>query len=138
MKDYLYKLNDFVEKVAEEMTERLTKGGRPTEGTISYIDKVTHILKSLSCILKDEDGGSYRGSYGGSYEGGSYEGGSYDGGASGRRGRNRMGRYTSRSYGHDDYSGAVDEMIKHLEKAKECADDEEVKHKLSALIREVR
>ncbi len=148
-KEYLYDLNDLIEEEAREMTRRLKKREVPlAEKSAEYVDKITHILKSLSCIIamdeeKDEgasermsgrmvnttDGvNSYRGSY---------RGGSYDGGASGRRGRNAMGRFTSRSNGSYDngYSEAADEMIGLLEEAKSCAEDEQMKQELQKLIR---
>jgi hypothetical protein len=137
MKDYLYKLNDIFEAEAEEMAERLSKGGaKVSEASAGYADKITHILKSLACLIamEEEKGASSRNVN--TTDGYNSYRGSYDR-ASGRRGRDSMGRFTSRSYG-DDYSGAADEMIEHLEQAKECAEDSDMKRKLQSMIREIK
>ena len=147
MKDteFLYELNEIFMDEAREMSKRLKKHEVPvSEKSAQYVDVITHILKSLSCIIameeEKDEGASERMSgrpvntTGGTNSYRSYRGGSYDDGASGRRGRNAMGRFTSRSYDHE-YSEAADEMIGLLEEAKNCAEDEQMKQELQKLIR---
>lgn len=158
MKDieFLYDLCELVEKKGREITERLKGKEIPmNESSLEVIDKITHILKSLSCTIAMEEekqgGESYNtvnatdGAH--SYRGGSYRGGSsrasMDDGMSGARGRRNaprdsMGRYSGRSYDDGGYAGAADELIEHLEHAKEMAEDHGMKQKLQKIIREAQ
>lgn len=159
MKDieFLYDLCELVEKKGRELTERLKGKEIPmNETSLEIIDKLTHIMKSLSCVIameEEKQGGgesystvnttdganSYRG---GSYRGGSYRESMADGisGARGRRNapRDSMGRYSGRSYDDGGYAGAADELIEHLEHAKEMAEDHSMKQQLQKIIREAQ
>lgn len=88
---------------------------------LDEMDKLSHTLKSLTCISggssrgRSNDGGSggYSG-YSASYDSNSY-GGAYEGGSSGRRGRAANGRFISMDGGErsarEDMLGRLDRMI---------------------------
>ena len=111
-----------VEDELKDATERIhSAGDKLTAGDINYLDKLTHIMKSLKTTIAmtdAEDSSSYdysgRRSYNGSYDGsydGSYEDMSNRSYARGRGARrDSMGRYSS----EDGYSRAEDDMISEL------------------------
>lgn len=154
MKDteHLKTLEKMADKRLMEITERLENKETPfNEPIMEYVDKLSHILKSLSCVIamredKEDGGESYRmvntteGAH--SYGGNSYRASMGDdmSGARGRRNapRDAMGRYSGRSYDDGGYSGAADELIEHLENAKAMAEDHEMKQKLQKIIREAK
>lgn len=128
MHEKLETLYDLCETVDRELTEANEKirqaGGKLSAGDVDYLDKLTHMLKSIKTTVAmmeaEEEGGysgrSYRGGnsgrygpWGMSYEGGnsmrggrSYEGSSY---ARGRNnnptGRNQYSREGGYSYAED-------------------------------------
>ena len=110
----LERLYDTVQKEVSKVNEKLANsGGNLTGSDVSYINELTHTLKSLKttiAMMEAEDGESGRymphPGYGNSYN----YGGSY------RRGRDSMGRYTSRrGYSYDD--GMMDELRTLMESA---------------------
>jgi len=107
-----------VEDELKDAAERVhSAGDKLSVGDINYLDKLTHIMKSLKTTIAMDEGSSYdysgRRSYTGSYDG-SYDDGSYDDMRSYARGRgakrDSMGRYSS----EDGYSRAEDDMINEL------------------------
>lgn len=107
--DELYKMCDTLTEEIERANDKLNKtGGTLTGDDVSYIDRLTHALKSvkttIAMVEADDDGesGRYMPHYG-------MYGNSYGYGESYRRGRDSMGRYTSRrGYSYDN--GMIDEL----------------------------
>lgn len=131
-------LEDLKDMVCGEL-EKIAQKGELTSGTLDVTDKLTHTLKSITTIMAMEeggysnDGGSYRGSYRGQFEGatGPYAGddGSYE--ASYRRGRSMTtGRYISRAASRYSRDG----MKEKLEELMESAPDEHTRQEIQRLI----
>ena len=121
-------LHELCETISREIGEANDKirsaGGKLSGEDLTYLDKLTHTLKSLKttiAMMEAEDGESGRYSmphYGGYNYGGSY-----------RRGRDSMGRYTSRrGYSYDDG------MIEELRSLMESAPDERTKSEFRQFI----
>ena len=121
-------LHELCETISREIGEANDKirsaGGKLSGEDLTYLDKLTHTLKSLKttiAMMEAEDGESGRYSmphYGGYNYGGSY-----------RRGRDAMGRYTSRrGYSYDDG------MIEELRSLMESAPDERTKSEFRQFI----
>lgn len=135
--DNLYELCDTLKRDVEKMNERIKKaGGELNDTSLSYIDKLSHALKSVTTTIKmleEERGGDYshmgnsyaRGdrmgrvhwndgsvSYGGdmSYDG-DMHGDSYARGRGSNAKRDAMGRYSSDNYG--GYSRADAKSMAH-------------------------
>ena len=127
--DELYKMCDTLTEEIERANDKLNKtGGTLTGDDVSYIDRLTHALKSVKttiAMVEAEDGGE-SGRYMPHYNYGGYNGGNY----SYRRGRDSMGRYTSRrgSYSYDDG------MIEELRSLMENAPDERTKSEFRQFI----
>ena len=108
----LHELCETISREIGEANEKIRKAGGKLSGEdLTYLDKLTHTLKSLKttiAMMEAEDGESGRYSmphYGGYNYGGSY-----------RRGRDSMGRYTSRrGYSYDD--GMIEELRSLMESA---------------------
>ena len=150
----LYTMCEYLEKDLEKMNDKVrSANGTINSETLSYIDKLTHAIKSIKTTIAmaeaEERGESYgRGSsYGYGYEHGrdgrsygSYDGGSYDSydsydGMSNARGRGRnakrdsMGRYSSeRGYSRDD---TKKDMMKQLSDIMQNAPDERTRSELA-------
>ena len=131
--DSLYRLCETLENEVERVNAKLDKSkGELTGDDLSYIQKLTHSLKSIKAtiaMMEDEEGysnrmypmtgGSYRGGNGGSYRGGSY--------ARGRMNARRdMGRY-SRETGYSRDDGMVDELRDLMEDAPNDAVKRDIK-----------
>ena len=118
----LYELCEIVSRELEECNEKVRKaGGKLSPGDVEYLDKLTHMMKSLKTTIAmmesegDEDGYSSRGNYSNRfmpwYGGMSYErggssnrgGSSYEGGSSYARG-GRGGRGGNNPTGRNQYS----------------------------------
>ena len=105
----LKKICDTLNKELEHANEKISRaGGSITGDDLSYIDRLTHALKSvkttIAMVEADDDGesGRYMPHYG-------MYGNSYGREESYRRGRDSMGRYTSRrGYSYDN--GMIDEL----------------------------
>lgn len=121
MYDELKHICEILENELANVNKKLDKSEGVLSGDdISYIDKLTHSIKSIKttiAMVEAEDGGEsgrympgygmYRNSYNGSYNGGN----SY------RRGRDSMGRYTSRRGGYSYDDGMIEELRSLMENA---------------------
>ena len=125
--DYLNDLHEMCDTLSNELREANEKinagGGKLSGDDISYIDKLTHAIKSIktTIAMMEAEGGTsgYDGTYTGTYG----RRGSY---ARGRR-RDSMGRYSSR------YSGSND-MIAELRDLMEDAPDERTRQEFKRFI----
>lgn len=147
----LYSMCEYLEKDLEKMNDKIrAANGTINSETLSYIDKLTHAIKSIKTTIAmaeaEERGESYGrgGSYGYGYERGrdgrgygSYDCGSYDSydDMSNARGRGRnakrdsMGRYSSeRGYSRDD---TKKDMMKQLSDIMQNAPDERTRSDLA-------
>lgn len=131
MYDELKHICEILENELANVNKKLDKSDGVLSGDdISYIDKLTHSIKSIKttiAMMEAEDGESGRymphGMYGNNSYNGGYNGNSY------RRGRDSMGRYTSRrGYSYDDG------MIEELRSLMESAPDERTKSEFRQFI----
>ena len=125
MYDELKHICEILENELANVNKKLDKSDGVLSGDdISYIDKLTHSIKSIKttiAMMEAEDGESGR------YSMPHY--GSYNYGGSYRRGRDSMGRYTSRrGYSYDDG------MIEELRSLMESAPDERTKSEFRQFI----
>lgn len=131
----LHELCETLNKDIEKMNERIRKtGGEITADTLSYIDKLTHALKSVKTVIamiEEDDGYSHDSSYAHGDRTGrvhwndgrvSYDGDSYARGRGSRAKRDAMGRYSSDSYGGYTRDNAKDDMMHELHELMEEAD----------------
>lgn len=147
-------LEELCEKISDEISDANKKlnnnGGGMSAGDVEYIDKLTHIMKSIKTVLAmaeyddySEEGGSYesyarggRGGRGGnSNRGGSYE--SYEGGMSNARGRGRNARRDSRGRYSSEYSRGKEEMTEQLYELMEQAPDERTRKEFEKFIEKI-
>ena len=131
MYDELKHICEILENELANVNKKLDKSDGVLSGDdISYIDKLTHSIKSIKttiAMMEAEDGGEsgryMPNSYGMYGTNGGYNGNSY------RRGRDSMGRYTSRrGYSYDDG------MIEELRSLMESAPDERTKSEFRQFI----
>lgn len=139
-------LCEIVDATIEDVASNMRRVGKIEPSSADFIDKLTHIDKSLACtiaMLEEKEGGgeSQRASYrtvnttegARSYRGSMADGMSNrssmrsyaDGGMSGRR--DSMGRY----------SRAADDLMQHLEHAMEASPDEHYRRKIEDLMHEI-
>lgn len=129
----LHELCETISREIGDANEKIRKAGGKLSGEdLTYLDKLTHTLKSLKttiAMVEAEDGESGRympnsyGMYGNNSYNGGYNGNSY------RRGRDSMGRYTSRrGYSYDDG------MLEELRSLMESAPDERTKSEFRQFI----
>ena len=120
MYDELKHICEILENELANVNKKLDKSDGVLSGDdISYIDKLTHSIKSIKttiAMMEAEDGesgrympGMYRYSYG--------MDDSYNRGDSYRRGRDSMGRYTSRRGGYSYDDGMIEELRSLMENA---------------------
>lgn len=138
MIDLLEELCETALKELEMSNEKLRKtGGELTAGDVDYLDKLTHMIKSIKAtmaMIENESysgrGGSYaRGGRGGQSRNGGYSrGGSYARG-NGRR-RDSMGRYSSEG----GYSRDAEDMVDQLRDMMDDAPDERTRQDIQRLI----
>lgn len=153
----LYDLCEIVSKELETANEKIkTAGGEVSGGDIEFLDRLTHIMKSLkttiammeSEMLEEGSSGYY---YGGRYyydgdmsmAGGrnSYarggRGGSYARGGRGGRSNARGGSYArgGRGYSRDD---AREDFIEEIEELMEKAPDEKTRMKFERMLEEMK
>ena len=113
----LYDLCETLERELKRVNQKLEKSsGELTGDDLSYIQKLTHSLKSIKttiAMMEAEDGYSSDDGYdGGSYNRGtSNRGGSYARGRGRNAKRDSMGRYSSNDGGYSRH-GEVSEEIK--------------------------
>lgn len=144
----MHKLMEYICDEIEELERKADKGNKLSMQEIEYLDKLTHIKKSMLSAeemwedsdYSEADGSSYRRS-GRSYAMGG-NGQSRRGGSSYARGRGRnarrdsMGRYSNdgRSY---DMSMAEDDFRMELEELMQDAPNEQIKQKIQRLMSEM-
>lgn len=134
----LKKICDTLNKELERANEKISRaGGSITGDDLSYIDRLTHAIKSvkttIAMIESEEDGesGYYMpryGYYGRSYASNRGNNGGMNGGSY-ARGRDRMGRYTSRRGGMSYDDGMIEELRDLMDRAPDEATRREF-HKL--------
>lgn len=128
--DYTSDLYELCEMIMQETKEAKDKirqaGGKLTGADTEYLDRLTHILKSLKTtimIMEDEDGYS---SDGGNYTGDSYGNGdssyrNYPNGGSYARGRGTYAKRDSRgrysSYGYSRHGDMAEELRRLMNEA---------------------
>lgn len=142
-------LEELCEKISDEISDANKKlnnnGGGMSAGDVEYIDKLTHIMKSIKTILAmseydDYSQASYesyaRGGRGGSSNrGGSYE--SYEGGMSNARGRGRSARRDGRGRYSSEYSRGKEELTEQLYELMEQAPDERTRKEFEKFIEKI-
>jgi hypothetical protein len=121
--DELYDLCGMVEEELNSANKKLKSAGKLTGEDLTYIDKLTHTLKSIktTMAMMDAEGGSYA-------DGMMRHYGSY---ARGRR-RDSMGRYASRM-GRSYNDGFVED----LKELMNNAPDDHTRQKLHNIISEM-
>ena len=129
----LKKICDTLNKELERANEKISRaGGSITGDDLSYIDRLTHAIKSVKTTIammeaEDEgESGYYMPMYGRSYGDRSY--GMRDGNSYARR-RDSMGRFTSRRGGMSYDDGMVEELRDLMDRAPDEATKREF-HKL--------
>lgn len=145
--DYIKTLYDICDMLGDQLTDSVSRlrsaGGKINNQDADYIDKLTHSLKSVKCVIsmdEEEDNGSYddgmsnrgysRNSYRGSYRGSSYrDGGSYARGRGRNARRDSMGRYSS-----DDGYSRGDDMVEELRSMMESAPDDKTRQEFQRFI----
>ena len=117
----LKKICDTLNRELEHANEKISRaGGNITGDDLSYIDRLTHAIKSVKTTIammeaEDEgESGYYMPMYGRSYGGRSY---GERGGDSYARRRDAMGRYTSRRGGMSYDDGMVEELRDLMDRA---------------------
>lgn len=142
MNDLYENLEMLCETVADEIGEANDKikaaGGKISQSDIGYLDKLTHMLKSIKTTkaMMEAEGASYS-------DNPSYPNASYARGRSARR--DSMGRYSSRSsYGYMPHEGRVyngyaydSNMVMELKELMEEAPNAQIRQKFQQLITEV-
>lgn len=113
----LYEIYETLGKSLKKANDKIHEaGGDLTTSDMSYVNQLTHALKSvkttIAMIEAEDSGSSYRrdGYDGGSYDGGTYDRGSYARGRGRNAKRDSMGRYSSRGYSRDYHGDMVDEL----------------------------
>lgn len=117
----LKKICDTLNRELEHANEKISRaGGNITGDDLSYIDRLTHAIKSVKTTIammeaEDEgESGYYMPMYGRSYGDRSY--GMRDGNSYARR-RDSMGRFTSRRGGMSYDDGMVEELRDLMDRA---------------------
>lgn len=138
--DWIDELEELCEKVTESIAEANKKlrnnGGALSPGDADYLDKLTHMLKSIKTTMAmdeyedDYSNRSYASGGGRSYRSGG--GSSYARGRSRNARRDSMGRY-SREGGYS-YGGDKEEMIERLRDIMEDAPDEKYRQEVQRLL----
>ena len=141
MKD-LHEICEIVSRAIAQANEKIrAAGGKLSTGDADYMDKLTHILKSVKGVIKMEEESEMDDGYsermysrgydrGGSYRG-SYDGGSYGRGRMNAR-RDSMGRYSS----NDGYSRGGS-MVDELRDLMQDAPDEQTRQEMQRLIQKM-
>ena len=145
MYDELKHICEILENELANVNKKLDKSDGVLSGDdISYIDKLTHSIKSLKttiAMVEAEDGGSYSdGSYRMSPHWNSYNDGMDNGSYARGRGRNArrdsMGRYSRDGYGGNGYS-RDQEMISELRELMNDAKDDRTRQEFQRFINKI-
>ena len=141
MKD-LHEICEIVSRAIAQANEKIrAAGGKLSTGDADYMDKLTHILKSVKGVIKMEEESEMDDGYsermysrgydrGGSYRG-SYDGGSYGRGRMNAR-RDSMGRYSS-----DDGYSRGGNMADELRDMMSMAPDDQTRQEMQRLIQKL-
>lgn len=137
MYDELKHICEILENELANVNKKLDKSGGVLSGDdISYVDKLTHSIKSIKTTIAMMDGGE-SGYYMPMYGTRSYGDESMRGGESMRssyaRRRDSMGRYTSRRGGMSYDDGAVEELRDLMDRAP----NESIKREYRKLIEKI-
>ena len=147
----LYEMCEYLEKDLEAMNEKVRAAGSSIKSdTLTYIDKLTHAIKSVkTTIAMEEAGHSERGysrdaynrggmSYDGSYN--SYDN-SYDSSYARGRGsnakRDSMGRYSSERGYSRGYSGHNEELMQRINDLMNRTTEPQFKSELQRIQRDI-
>lgn len=129
----LKKICDTLNRELEHANEKISRaGGNITGDDLSYIDRLTHAIKSVKttiAMMEAEDGGE-SGYYMPHYNGYNRSYGDRSYGSSYARRRDSMGRYTSRRGGMSYDDGMVEELRDLMDRAP----DEATKREFRKLI----
>ena len=145
MYDELKHICEILENELANVNKKLDKSDGVLSGDdISYIDKLTHSIKSLKttiAMVEAEDGGSYSdGSYRMYPHWNSYNDGMDNGSYARGRGRNArrdsMGRYSRDGYGGNGYS-RDQEMISELRELMNDAKDDRTRQEFQRFINKI-
>lgn len=145
MYDELKHICEILENELANVNKKLDKSDGVLSGDdISYIDKLTHSIKSLKttiAMVEAEDGGSYSdGSYRMYPHWNSYNDGMDNGSYARGRGRNArrdsMGRYSRDGYGGNGYS-RDQEMISELRELMNDAKDDRTRQEFQRFISKI-
>ena len=139
MLNELMHMCEVLEEELSRVNQKVDKSGGTLSGDdISYIDKLTHSIKSIKttiAMMEAEDGSSgmypMHGSYDGAYTNGGSYARSYGRGRSYARSRDSMGRYSSRGYSMDD------DMIAELRDLMGKAPDERTRQEFQTFINKI-
>lgn len=133
-------LESLCEIVSDKIAEATGKiDENLTGGDVEYLDKLTHMLKSIktTMAMMDSESGDYSGDY-------DSRSGSYDRERSGRRyysgarGRSaRTGRYVSRTGRMSRRSSGDDEMVSELRDLMEDAPDDRTRQEFQKFIQKI-
>ena len=140
--DTLYDLCEIVSKELEEANEKIKgAGGEVSGGDIEFLDRLTHILKSLktTIAMMESEYDGYSGTY---WEGDGGRGNSYARRGTYSRGNrtyargNRGGSYArGRSYGRED---SREDFMEEIEELMEKAPDEITRRKFEKMLNEMK
>ena len=128
--DKLMQIYDMLEQELEEFTHK-----ELTSSSLGTIDKITHSMKSIACIMDMDMGGSsgrYSNRYSNRYPANNYSG-EY---SNDMRGNSQ--RYSNREYSgtySNDYSG--NSLREHLEHAMRDATDERMRDEIRRLMNRI-
>lgn len=134
----LYDLCEVVSKELHTANEKINSaGGELSAGDVEFLDKLTHILKSLKTTIAmiEAEGMDYSGNY---YYENSMEN---RGGRSNARSRNsyaRGGGGGGRSRGRYSREDAREDFIEEIEELMEKAPDEQTRRKFERFIHEMK
>ena len=148
----LYEMCDIIGEALHEANDKIRKaGGKLSAGDVTYIDQITHAMKSVKTTIAmleggyskegngSYDGGSYfyRGngeqSYRGSYRGRSMDVGSMDGGRSMDGNGSREGGGNS-ARGYSRYGSGMAGMIEELRNLTDETPDQRTRRELQHFI----
>lgn len=146
----LYEMCEYLEKDLEAMNEKVRAAGSSINSdTLTYIDKLTHAIKSVkTTIAMEEAGHSERGysrdaynrggmsyDYGNSYDG-SYDS-SYARGRGSNAKRDSMGRYSSERGYSRGYSGHNEELMQRISDLMNRTTEPQFKSELQRIQRDI-
>lgn len=140
--DDLYDLCDTVSREISEANKKIRDAGGKLSGSdLSYLDQLTHTLKSVKTVIAMEE--SEHGGESGGYpyymdmRYPSYGDGGMRNGRSGARRRDAIGRYSRENRGGYSRADARADMVDDLRELMEDAPDERTRMRFKEFIREI-